>query len=725
MAKITPLQFVRSVHVPRRTSFPVGPFVPRWRGAIMSSARDIEAWNLCFDFTLTNAPHVSGGHEPTAETRPIVPRVQQMSISEVCITTDPNNPAEVTTHARRRAGTHLSTSPALQEPSVDRTDIAIDPPEPSPDVIINRAENRNVHHAEKPPTVGANVPSISADNGQSPGFAVNTVSATERKYMGSTSLQVFSQWLDMTFHVLPAGLTSSFQHGMRFCEEMDLPEDLHMPPIPAEWHKYINAFFTGVGKVFPIVSKETINSCAQYMCQQDPRSLPSRQRPLIASVYACLAVGADSLGSTAQGLDYATAAYSLYAYLVARPYLQSAQALLLICLALRGRNKDGAGSQALGQAIRILHTLGLHRRLSGYGSLNGEQTEAVRLGVYTWWSAYCLDRIMSLESGRPPLVQDEDIDQVRVLQPSGVQDLEPLQALLDLGTIQGSICRHLATIKLPTIAAVLDAQSRLDQSLLKWQGALPHDLRCDGDITINGMNLAVPRAFLAIQFHTTMINLHRAALLMDKDIHQTNLARYNLSSNRLASSESICANSSRAIITAFLQVRDITRHSRLQTMTGPLMAIYVLSINTLKNPTSWSARSDVGLIYSAAEAVEQVYTADGQDPAFYTLLKTLKQLASQDTLSPKGLTNSRAPTRRTSPQTNQSRTGPSSESINRGYEMNGVQLNHMLDHNLSDEWDTLFPRLYVGDFALDAEAFEGMDIEHLMGIPHLAFDEPH
>ncbi|CAD0088208.1 unnamed protein product [Aureobasidium mustum] len=225
-----------------------------------------------------------------------------------------------------------------------------------------------------------------------------------------------------------------------------------------------------------------------------------------------------------------------------------------------------------------------------------------------------------------------------------------------------------------------------------------------------------------------MINLHRAALLMDKDIHQANLARYDLgkaNASRLASSESICASSARAIITAFLQTRDITKHSRLQTMTGPLMAIYVLSINTLKNATSWFARSDLGLIYSAAEAVEQRYTADGQNPGFYTLLKTLKQFASRDTLSSHGITNLRGPTRRASPQTNQTQLDPELGSTGHDCNPSTTHLTHMQDSNLSDEWDTLFPRLYVGDFAFDAEAFEGMDIEHLMGIPHLSFDEPH
>jgi hypothetical protein len=674
-----------------------------------------------------------------------------------CITTDPNNPDQLSTHSRRRAGTGLATSPSVSthSPPADRTITAVEPLPSNVNVSQSPAWQPGTPLHQIPIGVPTSRMAISGlvhtpgpqigrydqvagsmlepaiqpsmlDNGPGSGFAVNSVSATERKFLGSTSLQSFSQWLDLTFHVAPTGLTSSFQHGMRFCEEMELPADLYMPPVPNAWQEYVGAFFSGPGMVFPIVSAEGITSTIQYMYQRDLRTLPVRQRPLIATVYACLAIGADSLGHTTQGLDLVTAAYSMYAYLVAQPYLQSAQALLLICLALRGRNKDGAGSQALGQAIRILYTLGLHRNLNGYGNLNREQTEVVRLGVHTWWSAYCLERMMSLETGRPPQVQDEDIDQSRDLQTTNTQDLAPLKALLDLGSIQGSICRHLCTPRLPTITAVLEAQSRLDQSLLEWHNKLPAQLRCDGDITINNPDLAIPRAFLSVQYHTTMINLHRAALLMDKEIHQANLARYDLgkaNANRLASSESICANSARTIITAFLQVREITRNSRLQTMTGPLMAIYVLSINTLKNSTSWSARSDLGLIYAAAEAVEQGYTADGQDSGFYTLLKTLKQFASRDTLPPKGLTTSRAPTRRTSPHVNQSQF--TTRSVNHDQDHEGIHENHMQDSNLSDEWDMLFPRLYVGDLAFDAEALEGMDIEHLMGIPHLSFDEPH
>lgn len=669
-----------------------------------------------------------------------------------CITTDPNDPNQLSTHARRRAGTGHATSPSASahSPTADRASAAVEPLirsvgasqspawqpgtplHPSVGIPTSRmaisglVHRPDLQHERFDQVTGATFESgtqtAMLDNAQGSGFAVNTVSATERKYLGSTSLQVFSQWLDLTFHLSPNGLSSSFQHGMRHCEEMELPADLFMPSIPSAWRDYVEAFVSGPGMVFPIVSAEGITSTILYMCQHDLRTLSVRQRPLVATVYACLAIGADSLGHSSQGITLLTAAYSLYAYLVAQPYLQSAQALLLICLALRGRNKDGAGSQALGQAIRILHTLGLHRKLNGYGNLNREQLEVVRLGVHTWWSAYCLDRMMSLETGRPPQVQDEDIDQSRDLQ---TEDLAALQALLDLGSIQGSVARHLCTPRLPTISAVLEAQSRLDQALLEWQNKLPPRLRCDGDITINDTDLALPRAFLSIQLHTTMINLHRAALLMDKEIHQANLARYDLgkaNANRLAQSESICANSARAIITAFLQAREITRDFRLQTMTGPLMAIYVLSINTLKNSTSWSTRSDIGLIYSAAEAVQQQYTADGMDPEFFTLLKTLKQFASRDTLSPKRLTSSRVPTRRTSPQP---QSVPQSGSVIHDHDPNAVQTNHVQSSDLSEDWGMLFPRLYVGDLALDAEALEGMDIEHLMGIPHLSFDEPH
>ena len=156
-------------------------------------------------------------------------------------------------------------------------------------------------------------PAVQADllgSAQGSGFAVNSVSATERKYLGSTSLQVFSQWLDLTFHVSPTGLTSSFQHGMRFCEEMELPTDLFMPPIPSAWREYVEAFASGPGMVFPIVSAEGITSTIQYMCQQDLRTLPVRERPLIATVYACLAIGADFLGHSTQGINLVTAAYS-------------------------------------------------------------------------------------------------------------------------------------------------------------------------------------------------------------------------------------------------------------------------------------------------------------------------------------------------------------------------------------------------------------------------------
>lgn len=662
-----------------------------------------------------------------------------------CVTTDPKNPSEDVTHFRRRAKSGVATSPSdvgptpvdgstinagsartgseiAQSPVLRRSPIVNVTPLNGSGVRLEDTEHQGMMQREQRPETMHGIINLTetVDNDQSPGFAVNGTIATERKYLGSTSLQVFSQWLDLTFHVPSMGLTGSFQHGMRVCEEMDLPADICMPSIPDHWQQYVDAFFSCVGAFFPITTREHVHLWAQQMQHQDLKLLPTRQRPLIAIIYACLAIGADTLGCIAQGTEYLTAAYSLYAFLVSQPYLQSSQALLLICIALRGRNKDGAASQALGQAIRILHSIGLHRSLVWNDSL---PPELLHDGPNSWWSAYCLERIMSLETGRPSHISDKDVNQ----QKTSTYNTEPLQALVGLAGIQGRISDHLSTTTLPAITEVLETQCHMDQALVEWQKNLPSSLRCDGDLISCDPGLALPRAFLSIQFHSTMITLHRTALLMDKGIHRAHLARYNQQGsdlNRLVSSESICASSARAIITTYLQAREISHWSRLQTLTGPLMATYVLSINTLKNPNSWSARSDMGLIHSAAEAVEQGYYEAGQDPGFCTLLKTLRQFASQNTLKP--LSRTVSPRR---PPVSEGGTGPRPDigpnSLPHGQNIVEPQYNNAYDSILPNEWDLLFPHLYVGDIAFDNTGLQGVDIEHLMGIPHLSYDEPH
>jgi len=554
---------------------------------------------------------------------------------------------------------------------------------------------------------------------------MNTAGDNEQKWLGPSSLQVFTHWLEKTFHTPEQGLADRFQYGMRFAEELDVPATVYMPALPADWQVLLDAFSASVLPLFPIVDEASLIIQARRMESTDVAGLPIRERPAIAVVYGCLAIGAQILHQIELGRRLLSAASSLYAYLVAFPYLQSAQALLLLVLGLRARNKDGSGSQALGQAIRILHSIGVHKART-HGMVNA----SLDIGRRVWWSAYCLERVMSIESGRPSHIHDEDIDQSELdahIVPHGSGESFYLLLAAQLARLQGQVSSRLFSRRTtpPSPGEILSIAGELDQALGEWQSQLPENLRPDTDILTGEPHVMAIQCYLAMQYHSVLATVHRAALLMDRKIHLANVAQSQIAphyATRLRSSETICATSARKMVAIFLEAKDANVFSPLNTMTQPLLAIYILAIHTLRNPTAWKARIDLNTLQAAAEAAEQRYRDEGQDHRFYGMLSVLKQFASQERLAP--LARSASASVSTSNTTQPSRTEPHTQS---SWTPTAIPAQSQDDPaNVFEGWQALFPHLYLGDHTvLDAgqHAISDAEMYDLMGIPQLSDED--
>ena len=576
----------------------------------------------------------------------------------------------------------------------------------------------NHQNATKNPL--ASTDNVPASDIESPAFAMNTAGTNEQKWLGPSSLQVFTHWLETTFHKPEQGLADRFQYGMRFAEEMELPATVYMPALPPDWQVILDAFSSSVLPLFPIVDQASLAIQAKRMVTTDVAGLPIRERPAIAVVYACLAIGAQNLYQIELGRRLLSAASSLYAYLVAFPYLQSAQALLLLVLGLRARNKDGAGSQALGQAIRILHSIGVHKTRTHRAS-----DTALEIGRRVWWCAYCLERVMSIESGRPSHIHDEDIDRSELDTPMSTREPDDESFFLilaaQLARLQGQVSSRLFSRRVtpPNPGEILSIAGELDQALVQWQSRLPEDLRPDTDILTGEPHVMAIQCYLAMQYHSVLATVHRAALLMDRKIHLANVEGSQIApqyASRLRSSETICATSARKMAAIFLEAKDANVFSPLNTMTQPLLAIYILAIHTLRNPTAWKARIDLNTLQAAAEAAEQRYRDEGQDHRFYGMLSVLKQFASQERLAP--LTRSASATTQTS-RTEASITSPWPQTASMTQNQEDLS-------NVFEGWQVLFPHLYLGDNTIvDAgqHALSDADMYDLMGIPQLSDEE--
>ncbi|KXH45656.1 fungal specific transcription factor domain-containing protein [Colletotrichum simmondsii] len=534
-----------------------------------------------------------------------------------------------------------------------------------------------------------------------PDMALNTDESPHRlKFMGGSSVQSLTMFADLFFRkrgLRP--LSPYFRFGMHHVEEFQLPLSFQLPPLPRlpTLDAYLDVYMKRIHPLFPVFDEPTIRSeLGRLTTLQDAdasgslqSSIEPSQVPLLVSIYCIICIGADEeTGTLAEiGTHYLTAAYSLLAHVISTPYLASVQALLLLSIALRGRSKEGQGWQTLGQAIRIAHSIGLHRHASTRHSRNppGDGDSAAspgyqanrKLNTQVWWVCYTLEKLMELETGRPSAIHDSDCDQklpdpVPVPAPATLsasspgaqgdrQTIDYFQPWASLSRIISSISAHIyrRSGQSQTSRILLGDTVRLDTALTEWAQSLPTEIRPPGpnsgnaDLCDTGhQHFAI---FLAIHYHHALISLHRAALVFPESMYRTHIntqadsgALSSVELTRLRRGAEICIGSARAMARLIGEIADDatptprggnggmfarSHHNRSEsmifTMTQPLMSAVALALHILKQPSSRLARSDLELLGIAAQYAEEQYTKVTQNPRFIQACSVLQSNMSE------------------------------------------------------------------------------------------------
>jgi Fungal specific transcription factor domain len=288
-----------------------------------------------------------------------------------------------------------------------------------------------------------------------------------------------------------------------------------LPPI-LDRNRCVSAYFTSIQPIFPILNWDdfstVLNKFNWLSFDQAPDQAPfiaPADRPSLACVYAVMSIGVDEENNSNTPMSdvYLKTAFSLYAHIISTPYLSSVQTLLVLSIALKVRNKDGSAWHVVGHAVRAAQSLGLHRSRNQ----NSVGEDNLELDSRVWWTAYCLDKIMGFETGRPSAIDDEDCSQQ--MPPSYRQlsqtETDPshrsdcFHALVNLAKIQSRISKRLFKFK-PTnnSAQILQEIGELDQSLISWLETVPPDIRPGNDMFCTP-DMFSSAAFLALQYHQT------------------------------------------------------------------------------------------------------------------------------------------------------------------------------------------------------------------------------
>ncbi|KAH8881274.1 hypothetical protein GQ53DRAFT_888768 [Thozetella sp. PMI_491] len=477
----------------------------------------------------------------------------------------------------------------------------------------------------------------------SPDMVVMTDSSSHRvKYMGGSSMQCLCVFVDL--YLARKGLppvSTKFKDGMPHVEEFQLPLTLELPnlPPPEILNRYVRTFISKIWPLFPIIDPSALESHIKYLSDLQASSpeglisvIPRTKIPVLSAVYSIICIASDEQQDaiTEVGTKYITAAYYLYSHLISVPYLESIQAMVLFCLALRGRGKEGQAWHILGHAIRAAHSVGLHKHVT----VRSDNPTGVSLGYRAnpqlhsriWWSMYALEKLMELETGRPSAITDHDCDQLMPGKENfmGSETTGPdyFAMFVSLARIMSQISEHIYRRVSSSASQLLYETGRLDQALQEWASSIPeglkpgHEIFSDDDQNIYHQHIA---SFLSLQFYQAQITLLRASLIfpMHSFVEEVKKCGTKLPNHlRLLQSYSLCIGASRAIVKHVLEMADNNIHSTIITTTQTFLAAIVLALSILKNPQKRMVRSDMQLLVTATEYAEDSWKRAGQSVEF-------------------------------------------------------------------------------------------------------------
>ncbi|KAL4781495.1 fungal-specific transcription factor domain-containing protein [Aspergillus varians] len=290
--------------------------------------------------------------------------------------------------------------------------------------------------------------------------------------------------------------------------------------------------------------------------------------------------------------------------------LLSVQALLGMSLFLQGTPNPQPSFFLVAAAIRLSHSIGLHKRGSGFG-LNPVEAEQ-RKRVF--WIAYMLDKDICLRSGRPPVQDDDDMN---VELPSddppdnignvplfdGKGKFNMFRMLCQFSIIESKVYKRLYSARATrqSDGELLNTIGELDRELEEWKDGIPVDFRPEHDIKATHTPLILHVVVLHFAYYNCLTTIHRMSVhhgywtsrLSNYAIQGLNARPLN---PRVFLSAVLCVSAARASINLIKYIPQGDFACVWLILYYPVSALVTLFANILQNPSDARARSDVKLM---------------------------------------------------------------------------------------------------------------------------------
>lgn len=290
--------------------------------------------------------------------------------------------------------------------------------------------------------------------------------------------------------------------------------------------------------------------------------------------------------------------------------LLSVQALLGMALYMQGTPNPQPSFFLVAAAIRSSHSIGLHKRGSGF-NLNPVEIEQ-RKRVF--WIGYMLDKDICLRSGRPPAQDDDDMnvdlpsadpeDNIgNIPLADGKGKVNLFRLMCEFATIESKVYKQLYSTKASrqSDGELLNTIGELDHQLEEWKDSIPVDFRPEHEIKASHTPLILHVVVLHFAYYNCLTTIHRMSVhhgywtsrLSNYAIQGLNARPLN---PRVFSSAALCVSAARASIHLIKYVPQGDFSCVWLILYFPVSALVTLFGNILQNPHDPRARSDVRLM---------------------------------------------------------------------------------------------------------------------------------
>ena len=267
---------------------------------------------------------------------------------------------------------------------------------------------------------------------------------------------------------------------------------VRLPPLDVA-RRWFAAQYTYLGTIFAFTDPASFEVELVAARRRQP-DLSDREACLAsAKVLATLALGKlysvnqfiDNQGPP--GFEYFTQALQLLPDCHEEGSILCVETLALVGYFMQNMNRHDAAFLYIGKALRMAICLGLHQEVSPKDPTDPGLDEIAREHRRrVWWSIYSLDRILSVKSGNPITIHDEDIGVRLPSRLPGEAEYCPavvLRHYTEVSRILGEINKFVYRKSSATKSAkqLMASVQRINSALTKWDRELPKELRFDPD----------------------------------------------------------------------------------------------------------------------------------------------------------------------------------------------------------------------------------------------------